>query len=74
MHIEWSEEKFLKGSVGHQMKLSFWNKRQMTALLLMQLPNYRYADKKNEISIKYQLLTRKMKYQLDVLIDLGFRV
>jgi len=46
----------------------------MTALLLMQLPNYRYADKKNEISIKYQLLTRKMKYQLDVLIDLGFRV
>jgi len=23
MHIEWSEEKFLKGSVGHQMKLCF---------------------------------------------------
>jgi len=21
MHIEWSEEKFLKGSVGHQIKL-----------------------------------------------------
>jgi len=74
MHIEWSEEKFLKGSVGRQRKLCFCNKRQMTDLLLMQLANYRYANKKNEISIKYQLLTRKMTYQLDVLIDLGFRV
>jgi len=27
MHIEWSEEKFLKGSVGHQIKLCFWNKQ-----------------------------------------------
>ena len=43
MHIEWSEEKFLKGSVGHQIKLYFWNKLQMTDLLLMQLASYRYA-------------------------------
>ena len=57
MHSEWSEEKFLKDSVGHQMKLCFWNKRQMTDLLLMQLASYRYV------------LTRKIKYQLYVLID-----
>jgi len=43
MHIEWSEEKFLKGSVGHQIKLYFWNKLQMTDLLLMQLASCRYA-------------------------------
>ena len=54
---EWSEEKFLKGSVGHQIKLRFWNKLQMTDLLLMQLASYRY------------MLTRKIIYQLFVLID-----
>jgi len=53
-----SEEKFLKGSVGRQMKLCFWNKRQMTDFLLMQLASYRYV------------LTREIKYQLYVLIDL----
>jgi len=42
MHIELSEEKFLKGSVGHQIKLLFWNKLQMTDLLPMQLASYRY--------------------------------
>jgi len=57
MHIEWSEEKFLKGSVGHQIKLWLWNKLQMTDLLLMQLASYRC------------MLTRKIKYQLYVLID-----
>jgi len=57
MHIEWSQKKFLKGSVGHQMKLCFWNKLQMTDLLLMQLTNYKY------------MLTRKIKYQLYILID-----
>jgi len=40
MHIEWSEEKFLKGSVGRQSKLCFWNKLQMTDLLLMQVAKY----------------------------------
>ena len=25
VHIKWSEEKFLKGSVGRQMKQYFWN-------------------------------------------------
>jgi len=39
------------------MKLCFWNKRQMTNLLLMQLANYR------------QVLTRKITYQFYVLID-----
>jgi len=57
MHIEWSEEKFLKGSVGYQNKLCFWNKFQMTDLLLIQLAIYIYV------------LKRKIKYQLYVLID-----
>jgi len=57
MHIEGSEEKFLKDIVGHQIKLWFWNKFQMTDLLLMQLASYRYV------------LTRKIEYQLYVLID-----
>jgi len=43
MHIEWIKEKFLKGSVGHQIKLCFSNKLQMTDLLLMQLASYRYV-------------------------------
>ena len=43
MHFEWSEEKFLIGGVGHQMKLCFWNKLEMTDLLLMQLVSYRYT-------------------------------
>jgi len=57
MHIEWSEEKFLKGSVGHQIKLCLWNKLQMTDRLLMQLASYRYV------------LTRIIWYQTYVLID-----
>jgi len=57
MHIAWSEEKFLKGSVGHQIKLCFWNKLQMTDLLLMQLASCRY------------MLTRQIWYQNYVLID-----
>jgi len=61
MQVEWSEEKFLKGSVGHQMILCFWNKRQMTDLLLMQLASYRYV------------LTRKIKYQLYILIDFIYK-
>jgi len=52
---EWNEEKFLKGRVCHQMKLCFWNRCQMTALLLMQLASYRY------------MLTREIKYHLYVL-------
>jgi len=62
MHIKWSEEKFLKGSVGHQIKLWFWNKLQMTDLLLIQLASYRY------------MLKRKMKYQLYVLIDFIYKL
>jgi len=57
MHIEWSEEKFLEGSAGHQIKPCFWNKLQMTDLLLMQLASYRY------------MLTRQIWYQNYVLID-----
>jgi len=55
MHSEWSDQKFLKGIVGHWMKLCFWNKRQMTDLSLMQLASYRYV------------LTREITYQLHVL-------
>jgi len=56
--MEWG--KFLKGSVGCQVKLCFWNKRQITDLLLMQLASYE------------QVLTKKIKYQLYILIDLIF--
>ena len=57
MQGEWSEEKLLKGSNGRQMKMCFWNKGQMTDLLLMQPKNYRHI----------QMI--KIKYQLYVLID-----
>jgi len=60
MHIEWSEEKFLKGSVGRQMKLCFWNKLQITDLLLMQLASNR------------NVLTRKFKYQLELYVLIDF--
>jgi len=52
MHSEWSENKLLKGSVGHQTRLRFSNKCQMTHILPMQLASYR-----NE-------LARELKYQL----------
>ena len=51
MHVDLSEERFLKGSVGRQMELCFWNKLQMTDLLHIQLASYRYV------------LTREIKYQ-----------
>ena len=51
VHIEWSEEKFLKGSVGHQIKLWFRKRLQMTDLLLMQLASYRcMLTRKTKIS------------------------
>ena len=37
MHMEWSEEKFLKGIVGDKRRLRFCNKDQMIKLLFMQL-------------------------------------
>ena len=37
MHMEWSEEKFLKGIVGDKRRLSFWNKHQQIELVFMQL-------------------------------------
>ena len=43
-----------KGSVGRQMKLCFWNKRQMTDILLMQLASYRYVQTRE---IKYQFMS-----------------
>ena len=33
MHMEWSEEKFLKGIVGDKTKLRFWNKHQKIELV-----------------------------------------
>jgi len=62
MQFEWSEEKFLKGSVGHQIKLRFWNKLQMTDLILMQLTSYKY------------ILTRKRIFQPFALIDFMYRL
>jgi len=51
---EWSEEKLLEGSVGHQTRLCFWNKCQMTDPFLMQLASYRH------------ILAREFKYHVQV--------
>ena len=51
MHMEWSEEKFLKGIVGDERRLRFWNKPQMIELLFMQLARY---NKMHERVSKYQ--------------------
>jgi len=51
MHSEWSEQKFLKGSVGHKIKLTFCNKCRMADLLFIQLVIYS------------KLLTTEFKYQ-----------
>jgi len=40
MHMEWSEEKFLKGIVGDKTRVRFWNKHRKTEHLLMQLARY----------------------------------
>ena len=40
MHMEWREEKFLKGIVGYNRRLRFWNKPQMIELFLTQLVRY----------------------------------
>jgi len=51
MHIEWSEEKFLKGIVGDKRRLRFWNKHQKIKLLFMQLARY---NKMHKRLLKYQ--------------------
>jgi len=40
MHMEWSEEKLLKGIVGDKMRLRFWNKHQKIELVFTQLARY----------------------------------
>ena len=40
MHVEWSEEKILKGIVGDKTRLRFWNKHQKIELLCTQLARY----------------------------------
>jgi len=37
MHMEWSEEKFLKGIVGDKTRLLLWNKHQKIELVFTQL-------------------------------------
>ena len=51
MQGEWGGEKFLEGSVGHQTRLCFWKRCQVTDLLLTQLASYRHV------------LARGFKYQ-----------
>ena len=51
IHMEWSEEKFLKGIVGDKTRLHFWNKHQKTQLLFTQLARY---NKMHERLLKYQ--------------------
>ena len=50
IHMEWSEEKFLKGIVGDKTRLHFWNKHQKTEYLLKQLARY---NKMHERVSKY---------------------
>jgi len=50
MHMEWSEEKFLKGIVGDKRRLRFWNQHQKIELLFMQLARY---YKMHEKVLKY---------------------
>jgi len=40
MHMEWSEEKFLKGIEVDKRRLRFLNKHQKIELLFMQLARY----------------------------------
>ena len=51
MHMEWSEEKFLKGIVGDERRLRFWNKHQKIELSFMQLARY---NRLHERVLKYQ--------------------
>jgi len=51
MHMEWSEQKFLKGIVGDKRRLRFWNKHQKIELLFMQLACY---NRMHERVLKYQ--------------------
>jgi len=51
MHMQWSEEKFLKGIVGDKRRLRFWNKHQKIELLFMQLARY---NRMHESVLKYQ--------------------
>ena len=39
-HMEWSEEKFLKGIMGDKRRLRFWNKHQNIELVFTQLARY----------------------------------
>jgi len=51
VHVEWSEEKFLKGVVGDKRRLSFWNKNKKIELLFTQLAHY---NRMHERVLKYQ--------------------
>jgi len=51
MHVEWREEKFLKGIVGDKMRLSFWDKNQKIELSFTQLARY---NRMHERVLKYQ--------------------
>jgi len=54
MQCQWSEEKFLEGSVRHQIRLCLWNKCQIINFFLSQLASYRH------------MLARELQYQLQV--------
>jgi len=51
MHIEWSEEKFLKGFVGDKTRLRFRYKHQKIELLFTQMTHY---NRMHERVFKYQ--------------------
>jgi len=51
MHMEWSEEKFLKGIVGDRTRLRFWNKHQKIKPVFTQLVRYNWLHRR---VLKYQ--------------------
>jgi len=51
MHVEWSEEKFLKGIAGDKTSLRLCNKHQKIKLLCTQLARY---NRIHERVLKYQ--------------------
>jgi len=51
MHMEWSEEKFLKGIVGDKTRLHLWNKHQKIQLVFTQLVHYNWIHAR---ALKYQ--------------------
>ena len=54
MHSESREKKFLKGIMGDEMRLRFWNKHEKMDSVFMQLVRYKWT---HERVVRYQQST-----------------